>query len=60
MPYEPDPDTDYDRMREDELRERAYIEAEREAMERAELGLCEPFAKWDGETEVDETDDVPF
>jgi hypothetical protein len=36
MPHEYDPNSDYDRMREDAAREAAYIEAEREETEAAE------------------------
>lgn len=53
-PFEPDPDTEYDRAREDALREAAYIEAEREAAERDEFGF-EPVP-----LSPTELEDVPF
>jgi hypothetical protein len=56
-----DPDTGYDREREDALREQLYIEQERAEQEAAELGIEVPYTGprlWNGES--DETEDVPF
>ena len=55
-PFEPDPDTEYDRAREDALREAAYIEAEREAVEHDEFGFEVPAKPLSPE----ELEDVPF
>lgn len=57
--YDEDPNRDYDREREDALREQMYIEAERAELELLELGIEVPYTG-PRLVDVDELEDIPF